>query len=253
MTAGTPPLGQLKRVNLTAQVMETVKQYIVDNDLRPGTRLPTERELTANLGISRNVLREALKSLQAIGLIEIRVGDGMFVCDFDYASVMSHISFAVSRTRRELKHFMYAREIIEVGAIDSIVSNITDGDIRNLECILEGYEQAKTFEDNARVELGFHQALLAISGNPVLAEFGRFLGRFFIEVLYFRGKGRTAARQDQHGTLLNALRNRDLEESKRLMRLHVLSWTPWLESDAIDPSYDPRLGKAQLLPPRPIA
>jgi len=67
----------VRRVNLTAKVMDSIKEYIASNDLGPGDRLPSEKVLTSSLNVSRNILREALKSLEAVGLIQIRVGDGM--------------------------------------------------------------------------------------------------------------------------------------------------------------------------------
>jgi GntR family transcriptional regulator, transcriptional repressor for pyruvate dehydrogenase complex len=238
-----------KGTNLTPLVMERIKNYIVDNDLGSGDRLPTEKELVDHLGISRNVLREALRSLETIGLIEIRVGDGMYVGDFDYASVMNHISFSVSRTKEELKSFMYAREIIEVGAIEHVIKNVQDEDIARLEEIQTGYERAFTLEDNGKVEMAFHQALLAISGNPVLVEFGRFLERFFIEVLYYRGKGTAPSKEDQHGSLIQALRDRSVARAQEIMRMHILSWATCLELDPAELRSDPAIIKAQVLPP----
>ena len=214
----------VRRVNLTSQVMESVKRYIVDNDLRPGDRLPTEKELVADLRVSRNILREALKSLEAVGLIQIRVGDGMYVCEFDYATVLNHISFAVSRTKQELKHFMHARVVIEVGALQFIVSRIEDEDIARLESILDRYEQAATLEQSAKIDLEFHQRLLAISRNPVLAEFGTFLGRFFIEALYFVCVDPKPHTSSAHRELLDALRDRDLARAGEIMRAHILTW-----------------------------
>jgi GntR family transcriptional regulator, transcriptional repressor for pyruvate dehydrogenase complex len=222
MTTEIP--GQGRRTNLTSQVMENVKNYIVDNDLRPGDRLPTEKELVAELGISRNILREGLKSLEALGLIEIRVGDGTYVRQFDYATVLSHISFAVSRTKQELEHFMHARVVIEVGALRYIVDRIEDEDIDALEEILDRYDQATTLESSAKVDLEFHQQLLALSRNPILAEFGMFLGRFFIEALYFVNMDPKPHTSTAHRDLIQTLRERDLAKASEIMRDHILSW-----------------------------
>jgi len=228
--------------------MDSLKHYIVNGDLKPGTRLPTERALVATMGISRNVLREALKALEAIGLIEIRVGDGMYVCDFDYASVMNHISFAISRTRHQLKSFMYAREVIEVGAMEYVIERVTDEDIDNLQKMLAGYDGMITYEQNAQVDQAFHQALLAISGNPVLAEFAQFLGQFFIEVLYYRGQGRYTTTADDHASIIETLRARDVEAAKMAMHEHVLSWEPYLEVDPAKLGGGQTIVKTELLP-----
>jgi GntR family transcriptional repressor for pyruvate dehydrogenase complex len=213
-----------KRANLTTQVMENVKNYIIDNDLRPGDRLPTEKELVAELGISRNILREGLKSLEAVGLIEIKVGDGTYVREFDYSTVLNHISFAVSRTKQELKNFMHARLVIEVGALQFIVDRTDDQDIKALEEILDRYDQAATLEASAKTDLEFHQHLLSISRNPILIEFGLFLGRFFIEALYFVSADPKPRTSTSHRDLMEALKTRDLAQASRIMHRHIMSW-----------------------------
>jgi len=222
-------IGPIRRVNLTSQVMDSVKRYIIDNDLKAGDRLPTEKELVGDLGVSRNILREALKSLEAVGLIEIRVGDGMYVREFDYTTVMNHISFAVSRTKQNLRHFMYARLIIEVGALEYILQEMTPADMDELEVIQSRYDDVEAVEDHARIDLEFHQKLLSISRNPVLQEIGAFLGRFFIEALYFLGVNTKGITSRAHHKLIEALRNRDLARAEDIMRAHVLSWTPALD------------------------
>ncbi len=211
-------------MNLTSQVMEAVKAYITENNLLPGARLPTEKELTVKLGVSRNILREALKSLEAVGLIEIKVGDGMYVCDFDYSSVVTHISFALSRNEQELEHFIRARLVIEVGAMDLVASRATDADVRMLEECNERVEGAKNVEERAEADLDFHRDLLAIAGNPVLSEFGSFLGRFFMEAQYLTDQNHGPITVSAHRDLIAALKKRDGALAKNIMTRHILTW-----------------------------
>lgn len=234
MRNDTGKLGRVRRVNLTSQVMDSLKRHIVDNDLRPGDRLPTEKELVCELGVSRNILREALKSLEAVGLIEIRVGDGMYVCEFDYASVMNHISFAISRTRQQLRHFMQARLVIEVGALQYIMSEVQSADIEELEEIQTRYSAVASTEQGAHIDLEFHQKLLGISRNPVLSEFGGFLGRFFIEALYFMGTDRKTPTYNAHAELIQSICDRDLPRAEEIMTAHILTWDRILDFDPSD-------------------
>ncbi|MGQ9455886.1 MAG: FadR/GntR family transcriptional regulator [Armatimonadota bacterium] len=217
-------LEPVKRSSLTSQVMEAVKSYILDNNLQPGDRLPTEKELTANLGVSRNILREALKSLEAVGLISIKVGDGMYVSDFDYSSVVTHISFALARNRQELEYFVEARLVTEVGVLDFVVERISDSDIEMLEECNRRVESADTIEERAQADLDFHKGLLAIAGNPVLNEFGSFLGRFFAETQVLTSHHHTQVTASAHRALIDALRRRDARGAKEIMRKHILTW-----------------------------
>jgi len=217
-------IAPIRRVNLTSQVMESVKDYIVTNDLPPGARLPSEKELTVKLKVSRNILREALKSLEAVGLIEIKVGDGMYVSDFDYSNVVTHISFALSRNTQEFEHFIEARLITEVAAMELVAERLTDEDLRNLEECNDRLAQAETIEEAAEIDFEFHRELLAIARNPVISEFGSFLVQFFKQGSHMvdgDAKFRTAR---GHMEILDALRARDAALLKETMRKHILTW-----------------------------
>ncbi len=229
MAIGITKLEPVRRVNLTSQVMESVKSYISTNGLAPGTRLPTEKELMANLGVSRNILREALKSLEAVGLIEIRPGDGMYVSDLDYSSVLTHMSFALSRSKQELGNLVHARLVIEVGSLDRAVERITDDDVRRLEANLAAIKAAQSIEEQAELDLEFHKEVLAIADNPILSEFGSFLGRFFVSAKSIHDSESANRTISGHTALIGALRNRDAEGAKAAMSRHILSWKPEID------------------------
>jgi GntR family transcriptional regulator, transcriptional repressor for pyruvate dehydrogenase complex len=214
----------VRRVNLTSQVMERVKEFILANHLQPGDRLPSEKELIVKLQVSRNILREALKSLEAVGLIEIKVGDGMYVSDFDYSSVVTHISYALSRNEQDLEHFIEARLIIEVGAMELVTDRITDDGIHRLEQCNARIDAAGSVEDAAQEDLQFHRELLGIAGNPILSEFGSFLAQFFLEARELVGYDAKFRTVSAHRDLMNALRQRDAGLLKDLMRKHILTW-----------------------------
>lgn len=219
-------MAPVRRVNLASQIMDRVKEYIVENDLRSGDRLPTEKELTERLGVSRNILREALKSLEAVGLIEIKVGDGMYVSDFDYSIVVNHISFALSRVQSEMEHVLQARLVIEVGSLELLMQNLTDEDISRLREVSNRSETAPSIEESAREDLRFHKELLAIAGNPVLSEFGSFLTGFFAEAQRLVGDDAKYRAARGHRELISALEARDLVKAQEIMREHILTWEP---------------------------
>ena len=224
MAIDSKRMGPVKRVNLTAQVIESLKAYIVENNLTPGSRLPTEKELTTKLGVSRNILREALKSLQAVGLIEIRVGDGTYVADFDYSRIMSHISSVLARKRQDLRYFIEARLIIEVGVLDLVIARVEEADIARLEEIMAGHDN-QTDDQGVERDLLFHRTLLDIARNPVITEMGAFLVRFFMEAHFFVGDPvRTSRTVSSHDALIEALRARDVKRAKSLLRAHILTW-----------------------------
>lgn len=214
----------VRRVNLASQVMDSVKNYITRNDLRPGDRLPREKDLTARLGVSRNILREALKALEAVGVIEIKVGDGMYVSDFDYSTMVSHISFALARKHQEMGHFIQARLVIELGALDLVMENLDDTSMRRLEQSAAAIEAAGSLEETVELDLQFHKDVLSVARNPILMEFGSFLGQFFAEAKRRAGSEAKQRAMKGHGELLDALRARDLDRARDSMKRHIMSW-----------------------------
>ncbi len=150
----------VRRVNLTAKVMDSIKEYIASNDLGPGDRLPSEKVLTSSLNVSRNILREALKSLEAVGLIQIRVGDGMYVSSFDYASVVDHISFALLRNDPDMSHFLQARLVIEVGMMELVTENVDEPSLLQRRGVQPPDRTGQVRRRASELDLDFHHHFL---------------------------------------------------------------------------------------------
>ena len=216
----------VRRTNLTSQVMDAIKDYIATNNLGPGSRLPSEKDLTLSLNVSRNILREALKSLEAVGLIEIKVGDGMYVSHFDYTSVVDHISYVLKRHEPVVQHFIEARLIVEVGSLDLAAPNVTDEMLSRLDHLTDVLENAPTLEDGTQADLSFHLELLEASKNPVMMEFGSFLVNFFMKARTLVGSEKRFAAARGHRELVAALRARDAQTAKAVMVAHIGTWQP---------------------------
>ena len=216
----------VRRTNLTSQVMDAIKDYIATNNLGPGSRLPSEKDLTLSLNVSRNILREALKSLEAIGLIKIKVGDGMYVSQFDYTSVVDHISYVLKHHEPVVQHFIEARLIVEVGSLDLAAPNVTDEMLSRLDQLADALENAPTVEDGTQADLSFHLDLLEASKNPVIMEFRSFLVNFFMKARTLVGSEKRFAAARGHRELVAALRARDAQRAKAVMVAHIGTWQP---------------------------
>src|SRR5262245_22019481 len=88
-----PKRKALKRTPLLYQIQEEIKSYIVDHQLKPGDSLPSESELARQLDISRNSVREAVKSLEVLGIVESRPGSGIFVKAFSFDSIINNLPY----------------------------------------------------------------------------------------------------------------------------------------------------------------
>src|SRR5947207_11160407 len=134
-------LEPLSRDTLTKQATETLRRFILTEDLKPDAQLPSERELSESLSVSRNIVREALSVLVAEGLIVKQPGRGIFVTDFDRSRVAPQIAVSFGYNGRSSAALSEARAAVELGAISLITRRITDADIQQLEAINSSFEE----------------------------------------------------------------------------------------------------------------
>src|ERR1043165_7097154 len=134
-------LEPLARDTLTKQATETLRRFILTEDLKPDAQLPSERELSESLSVSRNIVREALSVLVAEGLIVKQPGRGIFVTNFDRDVVAPQIAVSVDYNGRSPAALSEARAAVELGAIGLVVRRIADAEIQQLEAFTNSLEE----------------------------------------------------------------------------------------------------------------
>jgi GntR family transcriptional repressor for pyruvate dehydrogenase complex len=218
-------LEPLSRDTLTKQATETLRRFILTEDLKPGEQLPSERELSESLSVSRNIVREALSVLVAEGLIVKQPGRGIFVTEFDRESVAPQIAVSVDYNGRSPAALSEARAAVELGAITLIAKRVTDEELDRLDAI------NRSFEDNLRQrrstikdDIEFHKLLLAATRNPVLIELVPLLLEYFrLAVMYrpsaiFHNPERVIS---EHRAIIKALRARDAVAARQALIDHL--------------------------------
>jgi GntR family transcriptional repressor for pyruvate dehydrogenase complex len=166
-------LRPIKRARLYEGAVEQIKKLILENQYKPGDRLPSERELAEQLGIGRPAMREALKILNMIGLVEIRVGDGTYVKDISFSPYIESIVASISsRLKMEQGNFLWlfeVRKILEMEiarlACDRITPEIRE---RVKECLLEMEANLENREAFAAWGVRFHREIAEATGNEIL-------------------------------------------------------------------------------------
>ncbi len=160
-----------KRERLSDQITNQIKKLIISENTQVGDKLPTERELASQLNVSRVVIREALRSLEQAGLIEIRSGQagGSFVSNKLYKPLFDSIYDLLQDGDLSLKHFYEAREAIETHVIQLVIQKITPQDIVELKKLnknlLEDIQEIGKYHNH---NMAFHVKLADITGNPLL-------------------------------------------------------------------------------------
>lgn len=218
-------LEPLSRDTLTRQATDTLRRFILAEGLVAGAQLPSERELSESLSVSRNIVREALSMLVAEGLIVKQPGRGIFVTDFDRAAVAPQIAVSVDYTGRNAAALSEARAAVELGAAGLIVRRISEAQIGRLE------ELNRTLEENLRQrrstikeDIEFHKVLLEATQNQVLiGMLPLLIEHFRLSVHHqpsaiFHNPDRIVA---EHRRIIEALRSRDLYRVRQALANHL--------------------------------
>ncbi len=218
-------LEPLSRETLTSQATDTLRRFILSEDLPPGAQLPSERELSESLSVSRNIVREALSVLVAEGLIVKQPGRGIFVTDFDRSAVAPQVSVSVDYSGRNAAALSEARAAIELGAAGLIVKRITEEQIRRLEELNRALaEHVRSRRSAIKEDVEFHKVLLEATQNQVLiGMIPLLIEHFRLTVLHkpstiINNPERVVA---EHARIIEALRARDLRRLRYALASHL--------------------------------
>ncbi|WP_219266721.1 FadR/GntR family transcriptional regulator [Pseudomonas sp. Xaverov 259] len=210
-------IAPLIKRSLVDQALEQLRWRITEGKWAIGERLPTEPELSAELGISRNTVREAMRVLAFSGLIEIRQGDGSYLRSMtDPLGTMRALSHCTLAQAQE------TRQILEVEAIGLAALRRTEDDLNGLREALErsGELYHGDLEAYISADLVFHKRLVDAAHNPALSElyqyFSSIVGAQLRQTLNI--SPRRQAVFDLHITLLDAVENQDPERAISLCR-----------------------------------
>lgn len=210
-------IAPLIKRSLVDQALEQLRLRIAEGVWAVGERLPTEPELCAELGISRNTVREAMRVLAFSGLIEIRQGDGSYLRSMtDPLGTMRALSHCTLGQAQE------TRQILEVEAIGLAAQRRTASDLRALRTALDASAALYQGDLEAYIsaDLAFHQRLVDAAHNPALSElyqyFSAIVGAQLRQTLNL--SPRRQAVFDLHVALLDAVEQQDPERAKSLCR-----------------------------------
>jgi DNA-binding FadR family transcriptional regulator len=154
---------------VTDEAIEKIKDMIVSGALRPGDRLPKESELAAELGLSRNSLREAVRALSLIRILDVRQGDGTYVTSLDPQLLLEALSFVVDFHRDDtVLEFLAVRRILEPAATAMAAVRLTADELDVLQGKLDALGPAPSVEQLVASDLDFHRGIVQGSGNSVL-------------------------------------------------------------------------------------
>ena len=224
---------QQHNLSQTDLVLYGIKKMIIDGHLRAGSKLPNEKDLAEALGTSRGSLREGVRALCIMGVLETRQGDGTYVTSLDASTLLSPMTFLVDlHSPVNTGHLQTVRRILESEAAASAALRITDEDIVKAELVLDSIENIISgivdvdYDAVMEADIAFHKIIARSSGNPALEAIIDSLGSRTIRSRTWRAineKGAIPSAQRDHRGILAALRDHEPEHARLRMAIHLLN------------------------------
>jgi DNA-binding FadR family transcriptional regulator len=219
-------------VAVTDAAIDRIKQMITSGELAPGDRLPKEADLAERLGLSRNSLREAVRALALINVLDVRQGDGTYVTSLQPHLLLEAMSFVVDFHRDDtVLQFLEVRRVLEPAATAMAAMNMSDEDVKELRAILDALPDDPSVEELVANDLRFHQHIAAGSGNPVLCSLIDSLSGPTTRARVWRGLTQEGALDDtreQHVMICDAIAARRPEVARAWATVHVAGVEEWL-------------------------
>ncbi len=211
-------LNPVNKSRLHEDIVKQIQRKIIQGVLKTGDRLPSERELALNLQVNRSTLREALKKLEVLGLIEIRHGDGIYIRNFKESGNIELIKELVYMD--EIINFDVLRNILEIRRLlapemaSAASVNRTDDELRQLESAV-----TRTDISKAEKDILVHQVIAKSSKNLLYLFILNFFNQIYRDFafLYFSNPENTALTDIFHRNIYAAVKDKDSDRAKRIM------------------------------------
>jgi GntR family transcriptional repressor for pyruvate dehydrogenase complex len=221
-------------VRATDQAIAKIKELISSGEFTAGARLPTERELTRRFGVSRSSLREAIRALALVGVLEPRVGDGTYVTTLEPELLLTGIGFISDLVDGpSLLELHQVRRLLEPEATRLATPRLTEEDFTRLgECIAQ-MEASDTVHAYIESDTAFHRVILSACGNATLASLIENLSSATLRARMWQSlvsRDAVEATTASHRAIERALVARDAETAAAADVMHLAIAEEWLRT-----------------------
>lgn len=217
----------IKTKKIYEEIVEQLKAMITKGELEPGDKLPSEREMAESLGVSRASVREALTTLEAIGILEIKPGEGTFVRQTSHAETFAPLALVLAVERNPEAQMMEVRRVLETEMAALAAERANEEDIHKIEVILEQFKNTHTTQEAVEADLRFHFAIAEATQNTILlrlmntvADLMHHTFRSKREQLYASPNMSQQINQE-HEAIYLAIRDRNPQAARQKMLAHI--------------------------------
>lgn len=213
----------IKKINVGEHVFEEIKSAISSGEWPPGTKIPSENQLAASMGVSRISIHGAIQKLSSLGILESRQGEGTFVCLLDGSQFMNSLLPMVTIGNIDMQYMLEFRDVIESECAALAAKR---GDSEQLELLKENYNllinHDNTLEEGVELDYEFHFEVAKMSRNPFLIQVMNIMRDLILEsMLDIKSKVRANNAEYYHRALIEAIENGEEDTARRIMKEHL--------------------------------
>ncbi|HTW08319.1 MAG TPA: FCD domain-containing protein [Acidimicrobiales bacterium] len=232
---GRPPRRSRRQgTAVTDEAINGIKEMIQSGTIKPGDRLPKEEDLAAQLGLSRSSLREAVRSLTLVGILDVVQGDGTYVTSLGPETLLEAMSFVVDFHRDDsVLEFLAVRRVLESAATAMVAMHITPAQVGELRSFLAEVPPDAPIEVFVANDLEFHRRLVSYCGNSVLASLLESISGPTHRARVWRGVTNERAHEEtrrEHLAILDALEHHAPDIAAARAAAHVAGVELWLRN-----------------------
>jgi GntR family transcriptional repressor for pyruvate dehydrogenase complex len=217
-------IAPIKSTRIYEEIVRQVKTMVTEGRLKSGDRLPPERDLAEKFVVSRTSVREALRALESLGLIEIRPGEGTFVREVSVESLIEPLALAMLSQREAIGELFEARRLLEPAIAALAARRATPDEIVELERILEAQGKAIAAGQTGLAEdAAFHAAIGTAAHNRAITHIAHAIRDLLTQSREdsLNTPGRPHRSHDDHRRLLQAITTRDERAARQAMLDHL--------------------------------
>jgi len=232
-------LKPIKREPISVSILNMVTESILAGRLKPGDKLPTELELAEKLSVSRNSVREAIRMLASLGVIEVKRGAGTFISRSMSSTVLDQLMLSLAFNQGTSKELIEVRMMIEIGAAELVIDNASDEQIEELEkANLKLKEATEKHPENPHylrdLDLQIHFTLLENTNNSFIEKIGKTIYRLFFASIEDTVKRNNISAYRNHQLYIDAIKKRDKDLVRKRIREALSYWTEYVTHPAKD-------------------
>jgi DNA-binding FadR family transcriptional regulator len=224
--ANWPHVEPIKSTRIYQEIVRQIKTMVQEGRLKSGDRLPAERDLAERFKVSRASVREALRALQSMGLIEIRSGEGTFVREISVESLIEPLALVILTQREAVEELFEARRVLEPAIAGLAARRATEDEIQEMERILDGQaREVAAGRTGLAQDAAFHAAIASSAHNRAITRIVHALMDLLTQSREesLQAPGRPTRSHQDHRRILEAIRRRAASAAQIAMLEHLVA------------------------------